>query len=281
MRADGPIYWDHEGNARESFKRLSLLGAYRGPTGGLPGAWRATPTCSATATAPGWGRTGSPRRWRSWAPRACWFLDSVGKAGGATDSSREFYEWHLDHRRAVPLGGHLGADWWTIRSSIAEGRPLGAIGSQARHAETDVGLFLEGEPWKRTTSGRITVRLEKDRYSDTLTRSGETLAVMRGTLRGDAFGLSIDPPEATERGEPTDSEALERDVVVAVLASGGYGSTVKLAQAVGRRKEDVIEAARRASERGAIRRVETGRGVRYEPPSEPEPEADPEPETLL
>ena len=272
------VFWDFEGTVIEAYKRLRQLGAYRAPGEGLAGStdrFRYAP-----GLALGQDRVGEAAAFLG--AEGLVVVDSVGRAGGATDSGREYYEWHCDHVLPFRAAGASVVLVDHVSKHVPKGgRPAGALGSQARFAEVDVGLLAEGQPWTRQASGAVRLTLEKDRYGDTGGRAGEILAVVRGGWHGDAFALSVDPPEATERGEPSEAEALERDVVAAVLVSGGYGSTVKLAQAVGRRKEDVAEVARRASERGAIRRVETGRGVRYEPPSEPEPEADPEPEALL
>ena len=277
------IYWDFEGTTVEMFRRLALLGAYREPGDDLAGDTDVFRYA-----------TGGRLDKRGVGPAVKWLgetgllaLDSVGKSGGATDSSRDYYEWHADTVGPFRWNGItvLLVDH-TAKHEPKGGRPAGAIGSQARHAEADIGLYLSGEPWTPRASGYVVARLEKDRYGDTGVQAGHSAAILRGSWSGKApdraFGLTIDPPTETET-EPTDVEQLETDIIAAIYSSGGFDSLNKLARAVGRRRETVSEVAQRLHHEGRIVRQATGKGLRFAPPpktataTEPEPE----PETLL
>ena len=253
------ILWDHESNIAEMFGRLRLLGVYRGPGDDLAG----DPERFRYAT--GWSLDKSSVtaavEWLG--PSGVLALDSVGKSGGATNDSREFYEWFFD--TVAPFraeGCAVVAIDHTTKHVPKGGRPAGAIGSQARHAETDIGLLLEGRPWTKTTGGYVVARLEKDRYGDTGGRADEPIAVLRGTWQGDAFGLTIDPPA---EGDTSPDGDLDRRLLEAVAEAGdaGIAGTRALRDAVKGRAAEVDAAAERLLQAGLIDWLEHGRSRLY------------------
>ena len=241
------------------FKRLAMLGAYREPGDDLAG--DSERFRYATGDRLDRANIGAAVEWLG--PTGLLVLDSVGKSGGATDSSKDFYEWFYGTVAPFRWAGiTVVAIDHTAKHVPRGGRPAGAIGSQARHAETDIGLFLDGKPWTRTTGGYVVARLEKDRYGDTGGRSEEPIATIRGTWHGDAFRLTIDPPADTDT---TEGDDLDRRLLEVVAAAGEAGIVGKrdLRSAAGGRAAAVDAAAERLAEAGLIDWAEHGRARLY------------------
>lgn len=142
-------------------------------------------------------------------------------------------------------------------------RPRGPIGSQHKLAVVDgIALAVSGQPWTRTTDGRITLRLDKDKLGWASVPVETVIGGISGTWQDGAFHVAITAPDADD----SPAEADHGDLVLeALLDAEPEGITSKRAvrAVIGRNNGRTDDALDRLTTAGLITMTRHGSANTY------------------
>ena len=189
-------------------------------------------------------------------------IDSAGAAGCPIDGANPD-PWIAKH-----LGAYLRTGCGVVvtdhlpKSPQKRAESPGPVGSGQKLARADVPLAMGGECWAPGEDGYITLRPEKDKLGIFPRGTQMAAAVIRGTWREGALGITILPPQAK-------TEELG-DVVLEVVEAHPDGLSTRQLRAevrktVRARDVDIGKVAAKLAEDGLIQREQNGRSVMYRP----------------
>ena len=200
-------------------------------------------------------------------PLGLMILDGVERAGCPSDGGAigPWFDQYVEPWRA----GKVGVLLLDHVAKRPEGRPRGAIGSQAKLARLDgVGLLADGTCWTKRGGGKVRLFNHKDRPGDFPAPIGQCGAVVIGNYADvdgqRAFGVTVEASDGATQGDDHDDlDDLGNRILEALETHGRASSANALVKLVKARKQKVLLAAERLAFEGLITKEPEEKGWAY------------------